>query len=72
MLLGSANRGTATTSKPVSMISYFIPHNNNSNKDTKYWLEEQEFLLSYMILRARRLETAVVQAKEAQGNDCHL
>jgi len=63
---------TITTSEPV-LISYFIPHNNsNSNKDTKYWLEEQEFLLSYVILRARRLETTVLQAKEAQGNDCHL
>lgn len=64
---------TTTTSEPVSMISYFIPHNNNnSNKDTKYWLEEQEFLLSYVILRARSLETTVLQAKEAKGKDCHL
>jgi hypothetical protein len=64
---------TITTLEPVSMISYFITHNNNnSNKDTKYWLEEQEFLLSYMILRARRLEITVLQAKEAQGNDCQF
>jgi len=62
---------TITTSEPV-LISYFIPHNNNSNKDTKYWLGKQEFLLSYVILRAHRLETTVLQAKEAQGNDCHL
>jgi hypothetical protein len=36
---------TITTLEPVSMISYVITHNNNnSNKDTKYWPEEQEFV----------------------------
>jgi hypothetical protein len=64
---------TITTSEPVTLTSYFIPHNNNnSNKDTKYWLEDQEFLSSYMILQARRLETTILQAQEPQKNECHL